>query len=89
MVCDFLFPAAWSCLALCSLYKCLIETSNSLVIQRSLKQHLMTTAVHKLHKGAKEEEEEKEEEEWGFNGILGDLLSEFVLADWDETADEG
>lgn len=50
----------------------------------------MTTAVHKLHKGAKEEEEEKEEEgEWGFNGILGDLLSEFVLADWDETADEG
>lgn len=52
----------------------------------------MTTAVHKLHKGAKEEEEEKEkeeEEEWGFNGILGDLLSEFVLADWAETADEG
>ncbi len=39
-------------------------------------------------KWVKEATEEEEEDHWGLNGLPGDLLTAFIVADWDETAAE-
>lgn len=84
MVCDFLFPAAFLLFVQVS-HRDKQEPGDSKKSQTTFNDDSSAQATQRSQRRGKK----KEEEEWGFNGILGDLLSEFVLADWDETADEG